>query len=36
MTAPASAQNDLLVSLETAESGRELLEIIEAYVEGNS
>ena len=29
-----AAQNDLVVSLETAETGTELLEVIEAYVDG--
>jgi hypothetical protein len=28
-------QNDLLFSLENAENGRQLLDIVEAYVEGS-
>tara|TARA_B100000700_G_scaffold71524_1_gene79612 strand:+ start:208 stop:324 length:117 start_codon:yes stop_codon:yes gene_type:complete len=28
-------QNDLLFSLENAENGRQLLEVVEAYVEGS-
>jgi len=34
--APETAQEDLLYSLEEAQSGAELLEVIDAYVEGNS
>ena len=34
--APESAQEDLLYSLEDAQTGAELLEVIDAYVEGLS
>ena len=34
--APESAQEDLLYSLADAQTGAELLEVIDAYVEGNS
>ena len=36
VNAPETAQEDLLFSLEDAQTGAELLEVIDAYVEGNS
>ena len=36
VNAPETAQEDLLFSLEDAQTGAELLEVIDAFVEGNS
>ena len=35
MTAPVSAQNDLLFSLENAQTSQELIDVINAFIEGN-